>query len=352
MLAPLEIRVPPVGYGGTEMIVSILTEELVRRGHDITLFASGDSITKAKLISVTLEYLRKNETKSTALPLLNVVTCLELADRFDIIHNHAGIFGMLTAGLSKTPMLTTLHGRMEEETSVAFDHYNGWYNTVSKSARRYFPPKPKFAGVVYNAIDSTDYPFNRGARGDYLLYFSRFCADKGAHLAIKAARKLRLPLVLAGDIHPSEVEYFRAQVKPFIDGKMIKYEPQVDNERKKELMMNAKCLLAPIMWPEPFGLFMVEAQACGSPVVSLAYGAAPEIVRHGETGYVVDSYEEMVRSIREVDRIDSRRCRQFVLDNFDVPVLADNYLKAYNRILTQSSVAAPELVVKKKAGLA
>ncbi len=352
MLAPLEIRVPPAGYGGTEMIVSILTEELVRRGHDVTLFASGDSITKAKLISVTKEYLRKNETKSIALPLLNVVTCLELADRFDVIHNHSGIFGMLTAGFTDTPMLTTFHGPMEEETSVAFNHYNGWYNTISKSARRYFPPKPKFAGVVYNAIDCTEYPFNRGRRGDYLLYFSRFCADKGAHLAIKASRELGIPLVMAGDVHPTEIEYFRTQVKPYIDGKMIKYEGQVNNDRKKELMLHAKCLLAPITWPEPFGLFMVEALACGSPVVALAYGAAPEIVQHGETGFVVESYKEMLESVKEADRIDSRKCRQAVLDNFDTPVLTDNYLKAYNRILTQTNAAAPELVVKNKAGLA
>ncbi|MFI5419431.1 MAG: glycosyltransferase family 4 protein [Nitrososphaerales archaeon] len=348
----MEIRVPPAGYGGTEMMVSLLTEELIRQGHDVTLFASGDSITRAKLISVTKEYLRKTETLSVALPLLNAVTCMEMADLFDIIHNHAGIYGLLTAGFAKTPMLTTFHGPMEEETSIAFSHYKGWYNTISKSARCYFPPKPNFAGVVYNAIDCTEYPFNRGRRGDYLLYFSRFCKEKGAHLAIRAARQLRIPLVMAGDIYPTEMEYFRTQVKPFVDGKLIKYEGQVDNDRKKELMMNAKCLLAPIRWPEPFGLFMVESLACGTPVVAFTSGAAPEIVKHCVTGYVVESLEDMVKAVKTVDQIDSRKCRQSVLDNFDAPILAENYLKAYHRVLTQSSASAPELIIQNKAGLA
>jgi glycosyltransferase involved in cell wall biosynthesis len=336
MIAPLEIRVPPVAYGGIELVVSMLTEELVRRGHDVTLFASGDSITKAKLVAVVSEFFRKSERISPALSLLNVVSCLERADDFDMIHNHTGVEGFATAGIVKTPMLTTFHGGLEGDLLTLFNHYKGWYNTISQSALRRLPPKDHFAGVIYNAINCVDYPFNGGDHGAYLLFFSRFSPDKGPHLAIQAARKLNIPLILAGNLHPIEHEFFRTQVLPYVDGKMVKYEGEVDDARKKELMANAKCLLAPITWPEPFGLFMIEAMACGTPVIAYNRGAAPEIVRHGETGFVVNSLDEMVDSVKKVGQIDPWKCRQHVLRNFDVPVLADNYLKAYEYVLSES----------------
>ncbi|MFI5422313.1 MAG: glycosyltransferase, partial [Nitrososphaerales archaeon] len=207
MVAPLEIRVPPVAYGGIELVVSILTEELVRRGHEVTLFASGDSITNAKLLWVVREFFRKSEKSSNVLSLLNMVSCLEKADDFDIIHNHAGAEGLLTAGLVSTPMLTTFHGPLEPDMLIAFDHYRGWYNTISQSARLFLPPKKRYSGVIYNAIDCAQYKFNRGDRGGYLLFFSRFCRDKGPHVAIQVASKLQMPLILAGNLHPVEDEY-------------------------------------------------------------------------------------------------------------------------------------------------
>lgn len=344
MVAPLEIRVPPVAYGGIELVVSMLTEELVRRGHEVTLFASGDSITSAKLVSVVPEFFRKSERTSSALSLLNVVSCLEKANDFDIIHNHTGVEGFATAGLVKTPMLTTFHGGLIGDLLILFNHYKGWYNTISQSAFRLLPPKERFAGVIYNAINCSEYPFNDGNRGEYLLFFSRFSPDKGAHLAIQAARRLKIPLILAGNLHPVEHEYFKTQVLPYVDGKMVKYEGEVDNTRKKELMANAKCLLAPITWPEPFGLFMIEAMACGTPVIAYNQGAAPEIVRQEETGYLVNSIDEMVDSVKKIEQIDSWKCRQRVLRNFDVPVLADNYLKAYEQILSENCATEFELL--------
>ena len=344
MVAPLEIRVPPVAYGGIELVVSMLTEELVRRGHEVTLFASGDSITRAKLVSVVPEFFRKSERSSPALSLLNVISCLEMADDFDIIHNHTGVEGFATAGLVKTPMLTTFHGGLEGDLLTLFNHYKGWYNTISQSAFRRLPPKDHFAGVIYNAINCSEYPFNDGNRGEYLLFFSRFSPDKGPHLAIQAALKLNMPLILAGNLHPVEHEYFKTQILPYVDDKMIKYEGEVDDARKKELMANAKCLLAPITWPEPFGLFMIEAMACGTPVIAYNRGAAPELVQDGETGYVVNSLDEMVDSVKKVNQIDPMRCKQRVLRNFDVPVLADNYLKAYQNILSESDGKEFELL--------
>ena len=344
MVAPLEIRVPPVAYGGIELVVSMLTEELVRRGHDVTLFASGDSVTSAKLVSVVSEFFRKSERSSSALTLLNVVSCLERADDFDIIHNHTSLEGFATAGLVKTPMLTTFHGGLAGDLLVLFNHYKGWYNTISQSALNLLPPKEHFAGVIYNAIKCSEYPFNDGNRGEYLLFFSRFSPDKGPHLAIQVARRLNIPLIMAGNLHPVEHEYFKTQVLPYVDGKMVKYEGEVDDTRKKELMANAKCLLAPITWPEPFGLFMIEAMACGTPVIAYNRGAAPELVQHEETGYLVNSLDAMVDSVKKIERIDPWKCRQRVLRNFDVPVLADNYLKAYEHILSETCATELELL--------
>ena len=182
MVAPLEIRVPPVAYGGIEAVASILTEELVRRGHEVTLFASGDSITGARLVSGVSEFFRKSERSSSVFSLLNMVSCLEKADDFEIIHNHTCDEGLATAGLVKTPMLTTFHGTLKGDSLIAFNHYKGWYNTISKSAKHLLPLKEHFAGVIYNAINCSEYPFNDGARGEYLLFFSRFSPEKGAHL--------------------------------------------------------------------------------------------------------------------------------------------------------------------------
>src|SRR5487761_110650 len=343
MVAPLEIRVPPVAYGGIELVVRMLTEELVRRGHEVTLFASGDSITSAKLVSVVPEFFRKSERTSSALSLLNVVSCLEKANDFDIIHNHTGVEGFATAGLVKTPMLTTFHGGLIGDLLILFNHYKGWYNTISQSAFRLLPPKERFAGVIYNAINCSEYPFNDGNRGEYLLFFSRFSPDKGAHLAIQAARRLKIPLILAGNLHPVEHEYFKTQVLPYVDGKMVKYEGEVDNTRKKELMANAKCLLAPITWPEPFGLFMIEAMARGTPVIAMDRGSVREVVSDGETGYVVGSLDEMTQAVKQIANIDPWNCRRHVVRNFDSAILAKNYLQAYQRVISESNEIRPEL---------
>src|SRR5690606_35891251 len=184
MVAPLEMRVPPAAYGGTELVVSLLTEELVRRGHDVTLFASGDSITSAKLVPGCPRFLRGTDRNAYILNMLNVVACMGRAGEFDIIHNHTCPEGMAMAGLSQTPVLTTLHGGLGGDYLLLFDGYEGWYNTISKSARSLLPDKARFAGVIYNAIDVPTDPFNPCERGNRRLFLSRMSAEKGPHLAI------------------------------------------------------------------------------------------------------------------------------------------------------------------------
>lgn len=337
MIAPVEMRVPPIAYGGTELVVSLLTEELVRRGHEVTLFASGDSVTSARLVSVCDRFVRGSGRDGGILTMLNVLACVEQADRFDIIHNHTCFEGLSVAGLVNTPMLTTFHGGLSGDWLLLFDHYAGWYNTISRAMKCALPAKERFAGVIYNAIDVDSYPFNEGSRNEHLLFLSRISAEKGPHLAIQVARRVGLPLVIAGNVHPVDEEYFRTAVLPEVDGRQVRYVGEADYHTKRELLADARCLLAPITWPEPFGLFMAEAMACGTPVVALNRGAAPEVVAHGLTGFVVDTPEAMAEAVARVDQIDPAACRDHVRRRFDVPRMADDYLAAYQRILAAES---------------
>ncbi|MCL4534191.1 MAG: glycosyltransferase family 4 protein [Bacteroidetes bacterium] len=336
VISPLEMRVPPVGYGGTELVVSLLTEGLHRRGHDVTLFASGDSITSCKLVSVCPTFLRGSARDKGIMTMLNVLSCLEQAGNFDIIHNHTAFEGMSTAGLVKTPVLTTFHGHLGGDWLLLFNHYKGWYNTISQSAKSLLPNKERFAGVIYNAIDVSSYPFNGSKRGSHLLFLSRVSPEKGPHLAIAVAKMLKRRLIIAGNVDAPDQEFFETEVLTHVDGDQIQYVGEANAELKRELLVDAHCLIAPLTWEEPFGLFLAEAMACGTPVVSFRRGAAPELVRHGVTGYLVHTLEEMAEAVNEVHRIDPRRCRQHVEENFDVERMVDGYLAAYDHIMLQA----------------
>lgn len=342
MIAPLEMRVPPVGYGGTELVVSLLTEELVRRGHDVTLFASGDSVTEAHLVPGSDRFLRGSDRDKGILTMLNVTACLERAEAFDLIHNHTCFEGMATAGLVGTPVLTTLHGGLAGDWCSLFERYHGWYNTISQSAKMLLPDKPRFAGVVYNAIDCSSYPLNPRRRDESqpLVYLSRISREKGTHLAIEIARRLGQPLLVAGNVDDVDRTYFETEVAPWVDGKLITYLGEADAAAKRKLLHDARCLLAPNSWDEPFGLFMVEAMACGTPVVVGRRGSADEVVASGATGFVVDSLDAMAEAVSRVGEIDPAACRRWVEDRFDVSHMVDGYLAVYERILEASSRAA------------
>jgi glycosyltransferase involved in cell wall biosynthesis len=338
IISPLEMRVPPVAYGGTELIVSLLTEEFIRRGHEVTLFASGDSLTQARLESVCPHYLRGSDRDKSVLNMLNAVTCIEKASEFDIIHNNTLLEGMSVASLTRTPMITTLHGNLKNDWRLLFARYKGWYNTISHSAKLLLPEKDRFAGIIYNAIDVKAYPFVSSRPKSYLLFLSRLSHEKGPHLAIEVAKKLKMKLIIAGNVDTVDEQYFRQEILPKVDGDQIKYVGEADFDRKIELMTGAYCLLAPITWPEPFGLFMIEAMACGTPVVVLNQGSAREVVRHGQTGFIVNNLIEMTEAVEKIQGIDRAACRKHVEQRFDAPRMASDYLKAYEHVLQECNV--------------
>jgi len=346
-LAPLWETVPPPAYGGTEAVVSVLSEELVRQGHEVTLCASGDSQTSAQLASVYYRSLRTADELGDRSPYdwVHVALSLKEAQDFDIIHNHAGELAMAMSHLVDVPMLTTMHCLITPDTKFVWDRYPGWYNTISHSQRRSMPPirNTRFSGVVYNAIDVATFPYSE-RKDDFLLFLSRVAPEKGAHLAIEVARRLGRTLIIAAKVDRVDQRYFETAVGPQIDGKLIQFVGEANAQMKRDLLARARCVLLPLCWEEPFGLVMAESMACGTPVVAFRRGSAPEIIVDGETGFLVDDVEAMARAVLDADRIDPKRCRQHVEEQFNPQRMAADYLSLYEAILAEPAEAIPSPV--------
>jgi glycosyltransferase involved in cell wall biosynthesis len=346
-IAPLWERVPPPGYGGTEAVVSILTEELVRQGHDVTLAASGDSMTSANLTSVFAHSLRtaNNLVDRSPYDWVHVGSALAQAPAFDIVHNHAGELVMAMAGAVQTPMLTTMHCLMTPDTQFVWNRYAGSYNTISNAQQYALPPiagPARFMGHVYNAIDVDSFPFDAD-KEDYLLFLSRISPEKGPHLAIEVARRTGRRLLIAGKVDRVDERFFEEVVKDSIDGDQIVFVGEANAEEKRRLYRKAAGVLMPLTWEEPFGLVMTEAMACGTPVIALRRGSAPELIRHNETGFVVDTVAEMADAVSALPSIDPHRCRQHVADNFSPHIMAANYLGLYEELLRTGTGSGPSL---------
>jgi glycosyltransferase involved in cell wall biosynthesis len=348
-IAPVWETVPPPRYGGTEAVVSVLCEELVRRGHEVTLCASGDSITSAELFSVYHRSLRTADDLQDRQPYdwMHVALSLAAADGFDIIHNHAGELAMAMSHLVDVPILSTMHCLITPDTQFIWDRYRGWYNTISHAERRAMPPVRggTYCGVVHNGIDVESFPYEE-RKEDYLLFLACMAPVKGTHLAIEAARRLGKRLIIAAKVDRADRQYFHDIVEPLIDGDLIQFVGEVDGTLKRKLYAGAYCLLVPICWEEPFGLVMAEAMACGTPVIAFARGAATELVVDGETGFLVHDVDGMVKAVRRVDRIDPRRCRRHVEENFSARRMAEGYLALYERIIEEVAIGETLSVVK------
>lgn len=334
MVAPPWIRVPPLGYGGIEWVVSLLADELVNKGHDVTLFATGDSVTKAELKYLFNEG-QTSKMGMTTYDSMHISEALKLADEYDIIHDHSGFLGVAFSHMVKTPMLHTLHGPFTTDTSMFYSHFKDacYFNAISEYQKSCLPVL-NYVNTVYNAIDIYNYEYSE-EKDDYLIMVSRVNANKGTHLAIKVARELGEKLILVGKVDPIDMEYFETQVEPEIDGEQIIFTGEIGEAEKRKLLKKAKCFIFPIQWPEPFGLVMAEAMVCGTPVVALRNGSSPEVVVDGKVGYIVDTLNEMVEAVKRSSEIDPRACRDYVLANFSPEKMADGYENNYRKILKQ-----------------
>lgn len=343
-LAPTYERVPPAAYGGTELIVHLLTEELVRRGHEVTLFASGDSVTTARLRSVTPVPFRYGDVAdglrhAEYLQLANAQACFLAAagGEFDIVHNHAGIEGIVLAADSRTPVLTTNHNPFVPQIQPIWDAYPWAHNGVSAASAATFPSRGALP-PIHHGIDVESFSFGRQPEG-YVLFLGRFMPDKGAMRAIEAARLAGRRLILAGKVDAADVDHFTRDIEPAIDGDQIRYVGEADADAKRRLLAGADALLFPIEWDEPFGLVMIESLASGTPVIGFRRASVPEIVDDGLTGFVVEDVAAMAAAMERLAEIDRRACRQEAERRFTVERMADDYVRHY--AMVQDGALAP-----------
>lgn len=328
--APVWLKVPPNGYGGIEMITGILADELAQIGYDVTLFASGDSETYAKL-KYTYEKPQGWRMHNCIPELLHSCQAFLKAREFDIIHDHT-FCGPPLAYFVKTPVLCTLHGDFNEDSKRYYSAFGeaSYFNSISQFQVRDMP-QINYVGNVYNAIDVDKYTYSE-KKEDFLLFVSRISPQKGTHIAIKAALDTNHKLIIAGKIDPGEdLRYFKDSIEPLIDDKNIVYMGEVNHKKKLELMSKAKAFLFPIQWAEPFGLVMIEALASGTPVIAINNGSVHEVLNE-KVGFVVDDYDSFVSSISKIDIIDPKSCREHVVKNFSPKKMVSDYIEIYKKI--------------------
>jgi glycosyltransferase involved in cell wall biosynthesis len=335
-IAPLAEPVPPEMYGGTERVVSLLTEELVRRGHEVTLFASGDSETAARLVAVTPEALRLTgeDVDHYVSLMLELGMVFDGADQFDVIHSHVDYFALPFARHVTTPVVTTLHGRLDlAGLPTIYGRYSEAPVVSISDSQREPLPGANWAATVYNGTDLTRFTFNETG-GDYFAFVGRICPEKNIEGAIAIARQTGVPLRIAAKVDPVDADYHESVVKPLMDSRQVEFLGELGDEDKDELLGSARALLFPVDWPEPFGLAMTEAMACGTPVLALRRGSVPEVVEDGVTGFVRDSEDELAAVAHDVDRLSRRACRERVERHFSVDVMTDGYEAVYQRVTT------------------
>jgi glycosyltransferase involved in cell wall biosynthesis len=335
VLSPVWFPVPPTRYGGIEWIVSLLAEGLVRAGHEVSLFASGDSSTSAKLESI-YDPAPSEKIGITQYELRHALACFERADDFDVINDHSGPLGALLGAAVDTPVLHTVHGPLGGEPGLLYQSLSAVapeVGLISLSLNQRKPlPDLNWAANCPNALELEVYPVHPH-KGDYLLFLGRMSADKGAHRAIEVAKEAGLPLRLAGKMQDAaEKEYFEEHVRPNL-GWGIEYLGEVDHSEKIDLLQNARVTLFPIQWEEPFGLVMIESMACGTPVIATRWGAVPEVIDDGRTGVIVDDYHEMAGVIERAAALDPMDCRRYVEERFSSERMVRDYEEAYRAAL-------------------
>ena len=349
MLAPPWIAIPPTGYGGVETVVADLTEALVDRGHEVTLFCAPGSHSSAKTVTLLAEQhpgeIERSlyEADHVARAFAAIDVAAEDGSGFDIVHDHCGFTALAMSDRLETPLLHPLHGPFTRETATFYAHHadKAWVAGISDAQLAMGPENLRSVGAIPNPIAVDSWPFRR-SDDDYVLWIGRMTPEKGPHRAIEIARAAGQDLILAGVVQPGQRSFFERHVEPHIDGRRVRFVGEVGGARKKNLFAGARALLVPIRWPEPFGMVIIEALVCGTPVLAFDEGAVTELVDDGVTGFVVEDETAMVAALGNVKQIDPAACRRWVAEHCDVNVVAGAYEAAYHTVLRAGSAQGRE----------
>jgi glycosyltransferase involved in cell wall biosynthesis len=350
-VAPLYERVPPLCYGGTERIVSYLTEELIQQGHELTLFASGDSLTKANLIAPCEQSLRLNPHCTDYLPyhLLQLEQLFQRASSFDIIHFHIDYLHFPFSRRYATPSVTTLHGRLDSpELIPLFEEFIDTPVVSISNAQRNLLSWVNWQGTVHHGIPLELYPLKKDP-GSYLAFMGRISPEKRVDRAIEIAKRADMKLKIAAKVDAVDRKYMEREVRPLLNHPLVEFIGEIGEGEKTDFLGNAYALLFPIDWSEPFGLVMIEAMACGTPVVAYRQGSVPEVIDDGVTGFLVENIEESLQALDKIQQFDRQRCRQVFEERFSAARMAGDYLKIYNKLLP---IKTHRAIVRSKSPLA
>ncbi|HJU63574.1 MAG TPA: glycosyltransferase family 4 protein [Candidatus Binatia bacterium] len=343
-IAPLYERVPPLYYGGTERIVSYLTEELINQGHELTLFASGDSTTKARLIAPCKRSLRLDAAREDPLVyhLLQLEQVFQNAASFDILHFHVDYWHYPFSRRVEVPQVTTLHGRLDLPDLVPLYREFADVPVISISdSQRASLPWINWQGTVYHGIPQDSYTFNKN-QGSYLAFVGRISREKRVDRAIEIAKLAGMKLKIAAKVDAADRHYMDTEIRPLLDHPLIEFLGEIGEKQKADFLGNAYALLFPIDWVEPFGLVMIEAMACGTPVIAFRRGSVPEIIDDEVTGFIVESIEDSLRALEKVEHFDRSRCRSWFEKRYSAARMAADYVKIYERLIKTKVRARPK----------
>lgn len=333
-VAPLAEPVPPHTYGGTERVVSWLTEELVRRGHDVTLFASGDSLTSAQLLATTPTALRAAGKLSDYMlyVMVQLEQVAERADEFDIIHYHCDYHHFPLSRRCPIPQLTTLHGRLDlPGLPLVFGEFPEMPLISISDAQRRPLPEGNWVQTIYHGLPKTNLRFTPNPEG-YLAFLGRICPEKGIQRAVEIAERAGMPLRVAAKVDPADEQYFHEEIEELLQKPHVEFVGEIGDAEKSTFLGNAQAVLFPINWPEPFGLVMIESLACGTPLVAFNHGSVPEILEHGKTAMIVGGVDDAVEAVKQIGQLDRRVCRQEFERRFSVEAMVDGYEAAYEKV--------------------
>ena len=343
-IAPLYESVPPKLYGGTERVVAYLTDELVNQGHDVTLFASGDSITKATLVAVSPSALRlSNHLDPLAYHILQLQEVFERTKEFDILHFHTDYLHFPFSSNKDLTTITTLHGRLDiDDLKPIYKKFSRMPVVSISNAQREPLPMANWIGTVYHGLPLHLYEKGEG-KGNYVTFIGRISPEKRADRAIEIARRTNMKIKIAAKIDKADEVYFQKEIEHLFRLPHVEYLGEIGEKAKSELLRNAVALLFPIDWREPFGMVTIEAHACGTPVIAYNHGSVPEIIAHGKNGYVVKDIDEAVEALQNIHLIDRNECRKNFESRFSATIMAKNYLRLYEKLLRRHTKELSEM---------